>query len=111
MKVEVYYGRNDFMKAASLGSKWLAKLGRMPVLSRLSDTHEKVYEFEIDPIDFTLEGLFTDLHLNPDKISTDNFSTEDDCVYHQSMTIGDIVTYDGKVLMADFRGFKELTTD
>ena len=78
MKVEVYYGRNAFMKDANLGSKWLAKLGKMPKPSKLAETHKKVYEFEIDPTEFTLDGLFTDLHLNPDKINTDSFSIADD---------------------------------
>lgn len=96
------------MREARLGSKWLRSRAILPTMLTLEETHEKVYESEIDPAEFKIETLFYDLNVNPNKIDTDNFNPEDDGVWHQSMTIGDIVMYRGAAFMIDFKGLMRL---
>jgi hypothetical protein len=108
MLVEVFYGNVGFMREACLGSKWLRKREILPTILSIEKTHEKVYEVEMDSADFRIETLFYDLNVNPDKIDTDNFNPEDDGVWHQSMTIGDIVRYQSATFMIDYKGLKRL---
>jgi len=108
MLVEVYYGKVGFMREACLGSKWLRARGIVPTVQTLRDSHEKVYEVEIDSADFSIESLFYDLNVNPDKINTDNFNPEDNGVWHQSLSLGDVVLYMGKAFMINYKELLEL---
>ncbi|MBC8193805.1 MAG: hypothetical protein H8E18_15570 [FCB group bacterium] len=108
MLVEVYFGKVGFMREACLGSKWLRARGILPTKQSLKDSHEKVYQIAIDSDKFKIETLFFDLNVNPGKIDTDNFSPEDNGVWHQSMTIGDIVQYRGQAYMLNYSGLVEL---
>ena len=108
MLIEVYFGKVGFMREACLGSKWLRAREIFPTMQTIRDSHEKVYEVEIDSGDFKVETLFFDLNVNPGKINSDNFNPEDNGVWHQSMSIGDVVQYMGKAFMIDFKGLKRL---
>jgi len=108
MLVEVYYGKVGFMREACLGSKWLRARGILPTLQTLRDSHEKVSEVEIDSADFRIESLFYDLNVNPDKINSDNFNPEDNGVWHQTMSIGDVIQYKGKAFMIDYKRLLKL---
>ena len=109
MLVEVFYGKNDFMRNAALGAKWMSKRDMIPSILSMEETHEKVYEVEKLVDEFKLEDIWIDLNLNPNKVNTENFSTEDDGVWHQSMSIGDIIMFNGKAWMCDYIGCKELS--
>ena len=108
MLVEIYFGKVGFMREACLGSKWLRGRGNLPTMQTLRVTHEKVYEVEIDSADYRIESLFYDLNVNPDKINSDNFNPEDNGVWHQTMSIGDVIQYKGKAFMIDYKGLLEL---
>lgn len=108
MIVEVFYGKVGFMREACLGSKWLRARGKFPTMQTLRNSHEKVYEVEIASADFSIERLFYDLNVNPDKINSDNFNPEDNGVWHQSMSMGDVIRYKGKAFMVSFGGLLEL---
>ncbi len=108
MLVEVFFGKVGFMREACLGSKWLRSREILPTMLRLKETHEKVYEVDICSADFRIETLFYDLNVNPGKINSDNFKPDDDGVWHQSMSMGDVIKYGGKAFMIDFGGLLEL---
>jgi len=77
-------------------------------MQTLKDSHEKVYEVEIDSAEFSIEWLFYDLNVNPDKVNSDNFNPDDNGVWHQSISIGDVVQFMGKAFMIDYKGLLEL---
>jgi hypothetical protein len=106
--VEVYFGKVGFMREACLGSKWLRARGKLPTMQTLRASHEKVYEVEVDFADYRIESLFYDLNINPDKINTDNFNPEDNGVWHQSLSIDDVVLYMGRAFMIHYKGLLEL---
>jgi len=108
MLVEVFYGKVGFMRDACLGSKWLRARNMLPTIHSFHETHEQVYQVEVSPEGFSIETLFYDLNVNPDKINSDNFKPEDSSVWHQSITIGDIIRYQGATFMIDFSGLKKL---
>lgn len=108
MKVEIFYAKNKFTRDSMMGLDWLKEYNRVPTRLNLEDTHSKVLEFDVLASDFNLEQIFMDLNFNPDKIDTTNFSAEPEGVWHQSMSVGDVVLAGRKMYIVDRIGFEEI---
>ena len=104
---EIWYWKDEFMRDALMGSKWLIEKDLLPDPSNLEKDYIKlgsIEEKDLNKIYHQMQGevwspggeareLITELGLS-----------------HTSMSVGDVIVVDGKAIMVDFVGFYDLSS-
>lgn len=105
----IWYSRNHFFRDAIMGCDWLKTKGIVINLGNINETHAMVAEALTD------EGIMGALWA---KYQAENgfrlpgtvpVGREPNEVGHTSMSVGDIILLDCRLMMCDNIGWKELT--
>lgn len=108
MLAEVFYYKNKISRNVGLGSKWMEQFGLIPTVLSLEENHKKVYEINVPKADFSPEVIFHMLNTQHDAIDQSILGTENEDAGHTSMSVGDVILFDGVLYLADMFGFMEI---